>query len=156
MCAARSARSSRPCVPHHQAYTSISAGASGIPSSRGPAASNSSARRNGGVTQGVGGLEPPCVLREYLYIEQLADLTPWSPDAIRTMMSRGLFKQGVHYFKPQGERGRVIFRWQSVVRYIQGRDTEPESVDTADRIPMADGRVISLDEAKKEAQRLLR
>ncbi len=28
-----------------------------------------------------------------LYVEQLAELTPWTPDAIRTMMARGIFKR---------------------------------------------------------------
>ena len=96
------------------------------------------------------------MLREYLYIDQLARLTPWSDAQIRTMMSRGIFKQGVHFFKPQGERGRVIFKRAAVVEYIEGRDRPDQSVDTTDAIPMANGRVISLDEAKKELQRLLR
>ena len=82
--------------------------------------------------------------RPYLYIEQLAACTPWSADAIRTMMARGTFKLGVHYFKPHGRSGRPIFSWDAVVKYIEGADGAPQA---GDMIPLADGTVIDLNEA---------
>ena len=92
-------------------------------------------------------------MRPYLYIEQLAACTPWSPDAIRTMMARGAFRLGVHYFKPHGPNGRPIFSWDAIVRYIEGDTSELRSED-ANAIRLADGRVIDLDEATTKAQRL--
>lgn len=90
-------------------------------------------------------------MREYLYIDQLAELTPWSPEAIRTMIARGTFKLGVHYFKPKGRCGRPIFSWEGIVKYIEGKgDVAP----SGDVIPLLDGTVIDLDEAAAEAHRL--
>ncbi|MCK6553887.1 hypothetical protein L6Q96_04790 [Candidatus Binatia bacterium] len=90
-------------------------------------------------------------MRQYLYIEQLAACTPWTPDAIRTMMARGAFKLGVHYFKPHGPGGRPIFSWDAVVRYIHGDDERPAGDEV---IPLADGTVIDLNEAATKAHRL--
>ena len=89
--------------------------------------------------------------RPYLYIEQLAACTPWSTDAIRTMMARGIFKLGVHYFKPHGPNGRPIFSWDAIVRYIEGDEV---AAAAGDRIPLADGTVVDLDEATTKAYRL--
>ncbi len=88
-------------------------------------------------------------VRPYLYVEQLAEVTPWSQDAIRNMISRGVFSEGVHYFRPRGPGRRPIFSWRAVVEYIE------QSART-DRIRLADGRVINLDEATNDTERLLR
>lgn len=92
------------------------------------------------------------LVREYLYIDQLADLTPWSPQAIRTMIARGIFKENVHYFRPKGAASRPIFSWAAVVKYIECEDSEAAP---AGSVPLASGGVIDLDEAAKEARRLL-
>ncbi|MFN8625324.1 MAG: hypothetical protein U0587_04980 [Candidatus Binatia bacterium] len=89
-------------------------------------------------------------MRRYLYIDQLAELTPWSPDAIRSMMVRGTFKLGEHYFKPHGPNSRPIFSWEAIVQYIEAQQREGD-----DNIPLADGTVIDLDEATAKAHRLL-
>lgn len=83
-------------------------------------------------------------MREYVYIEQLAELTPWSQDAIRTMMARGKFKRGVHYFKPHGEHSRPIFSWKAIVEYIEH---EGQSSVTGDAVRLANGTVVNLNEA---------
>ena len=88
-------------------------------------------------------------VRPYLYVEQLAEVTPWSQDAIRNMISRGVFTEGVHYFRPRGPGSRPIFSWRAVVEYIE------ESART-ERIRLADGTVINLDEATNDTERLLR
>jgi hypothetical protein len=49
---------------------------------------------------------------EYLSIRQLAGRIPYSEGAIRNMMSRGVFRLGVHYTKPNG--GRPVFHWPAV------------------------------------------
>jgi hypothetical protein len=49
---------------------------------------------------------------EYLSIRQLAGRIPYSEGAIRNMISRGVFRLGVHYTKPNG--GRPVFHWRAV------------------------------------------
>jgi hypothetical protein len=68
-------------------------------------------------------------VRKYLYIEQLAELTPWSPQRIRGMIHEGEFVVGTHFFRPKGARSRAIFSWDAVVRYIEGErvDHKPAS-----------------------------
>ena len=86
-------------------------------------------------------------MREYLYIEQLSELTPWSPDAIRTMISRGVFREGTHYFKPQGRGSRPIFSWNAVKKYIERAES---CAETDGSISFADGSVVDLEEADAE------
>jgi hypothetical protein len=93
-------------------------------------------------------------MREYLYIEQLAELTPWTPQAIRTMMARGVFKRGVHYFKPHGPLSRPIFSWAAVMEYIRSEETLNDEGESA-MVRLANGAVIDLDEATAKAHRLL-
>ena len=91
--------------------------------------------------------------RAYLYVEHLAEVTPWTPAAIRTMVARGILKEGIHFFRPHGLGSRPIFSWRAVVDYIEGTERRPEH---GDAIRLADGTVIDLDEATKQATRLLR
>lgn len=62
---------------------------------------------------------PPAV-PPYLSTEQLAQLTPWSVQAIRTMVKRGVFQRAVHYFQPGGKGGGLVFKWSAVVELIEG------------------------------------
>lgn len=105
---------------------------------------------------------PPngATLPAYLSIRELAAFTPWTEQAIRTMIRRGTFKRGVHYFQPFGRRGQVIFKWQAVVELIEGKVAEarPAVIDgrrTADVIPMPNGNVIDVEEATQAAVRML-
>jgi len=90
-------------------------------------------------------------MRQYLYTEHLAEVTPWTPSAIRTMITRGVFKDGVHYFKPRGRNGRPIFKWAAVVELIEEGEARESAGDT---IPLASGRVIDLNEAAAEIRGL--
>jgi len=56
---------------------------------------------------------------EYLSIRQLASRIPYSEGAIRNMMSRGVFRLGVHYTKPNG--GRPIFYWPAVQEWTRSQ-----------------------------------
>lgn len=94
------------------------------------------------------GAERVADAKPYLSVAELAGLTPWTEQAIRSMIARGTFRRGVHYFQPGGGRGQLVFRWDAVVRYIEG---EPGH----EGIPLADGTVIDLEEAQKHARRLL-
>jgi len=80
--------------------------------------------------------------REYLYIEQLAELTPWTPQAIRTLASRGKLKQGVHFFKPMGPTSRPIFRWSAVRDFIENGDANRTGEGA---IVLANGAVVDVE-----------
>ncbi|MFQ5479415.1 MAG: hypothetical protein ACE5E4_12470 [Candidatus Binatia bacterium] len=91
------------------------------------------------------------VPKPYLSTCELSELTPWSEQAIRTMVSRGVLKFGIHYFKPRGFNGRPIFSWRAIVDYIEGSFEPNERGHT---IPLANGVDIDLNEAKKATHRL--
>lgn len=63
----------------------------------------------------------PVPVRLYLSAEQLAQLTPWSTEAIEKMIQRGALRLGLHFFQPSGRRGQRIFRWDRIVELIEGR-----------------------------------
>jgi hypothetical protein len=67
------------------------------------------------------------------------------------MMVRGTFKLGEHYFKPHGPSSRPIFSWDAIVKYIE---EQRQDGATDDRIPLANGTVIDLNEATSKAHRL--
>lgn len=65
------------------------------------------------------GFSEPDHLKPYVSIAELSRLTPWSENAIRTMMSRGIFREGYHYFHV---RRRAVFKWVNLVEFIQKGD----------------------------------
>ena len=75
--------------------------------------------------------------REYLYIDQLAELTPWSPQRIRGMIHEGQFVEGVHFFRPKGARTRPVFSWDAVVRYIEGERIGRKPMEALDETARA-------------------
>ena len=75
--------------------------------------------------------------REYLYIDQLSELTPWSPQRIRGMIFEGKFVEGVHFFRPKGTRVRPVFSWEAVVRYIEGERIEQKPMEALDETARA-------------------
>jgi hypothetical protein len=56
---------------------------------------------------------------EYLSIRQLAGRIPYSEGAIRNMISRGVFRLGVHFTKPNG--GRPVFHWPAVQAWARSQ-----------------------------------
>jgi hypothetical protein len=44
---------------------------------------------------------------------------PYSEGAIRNMMSRGVFRLGVHFTKPNG--GRPVFHWRAVQEWTRSQ-----------------------------------
>jgi hypothetical protein len=63
--------------------------------------------------------------REYMNAEQLAAVTPWSPDAIRRMVTRGALKKNVHVFQPLGPRTQMLFKWSAIVALIEAGTPGP-------------------------------
>jgi hypothetical protein len=90
--------------------------------------------------------------REYLSIEQLAAVGPWSVDAIEKMVKRGLLHRGVHFFQPFGPRSRRIFKWSAIVTLIEGTDG---LIDASGVIPSG-GEVLDVEAATASLHRLLR
>jgi hypothetical protein len=91
-------------------------------------------------------------LRPYLSITQLAEVTPWSSAAIRTMMARGVFKLGVHFFKPFGPHSHPVFCWHAVEKLIREGISAPQAGET---IRLVSGTVVDLDEATTKISQLL-
>ena len=61
--------------------------------------------------------------KPYLSIRELSELTPWTDQAIRTMIAKGIFREGVHFFHV---RRRPVFKWEAVIAFIEGREREDE------------------------------
>ena len=72
--------------------------------------------------------------KPFLSASELAALTPLSESAIFTMISRGIFKRGVHFHK-LGRR--TVFDWEAVVALI--REKGEQRPRDYRRIPLARG-----------------
>ncbi len=55
--------------------------------------------------------------KPYLSIAELARLTPWTNQAIRTMISKGVLRDGEHFFYVGR---RPVFKWTAIVSFIEG------------------------------------
>jgi len=53
---------------------------------------------------------------EYLTVRQVAERIKYREQTLRNLMSAGVFKRGVHYFK---RRRRVVFVWSSVEQWLR-------------------------------------
>lgn len=98
--------------------------------------------------------------RAYLSTEELAELTPWTKDAIEKMIRRGVLIRNVHYFQPFGRRSRLLFKWEAIVSLIEGRAVQSEAqavVENALRVSTlkTTRRTIDVEKAETGLQRLL-
>jgi hypothetical protein len=102
---------------------------------------------------------PIASIAPYLSAEQLAVVTPWTPDAIEKMISRGLLIRGVHFFQPFGRRSQRIFKWASIQALIEGgitpSDLQRVIHDSAIRGSAQRVGQIDVEKATAELQRLL-
>ena len=60
----------------------------------------------------------------YLSIEDVAKLIRKTPKTVRNMMSRGVFKAAVHYFRPRGST--PLFKRDAVIQWVEGHETAPQ------------------------------
>ena len=65
------------------------------------------------------------LIKPYVSIAELAELTPWTDQAIRTMISRGVFREREHFFYVGR---RPVFKWAAIVGFIEQRPAR-------DRVP---------------------
>jgi Bacterial regulatory proteins, luxR family len=70
-------------------------------------------------------------MEEYLTIEAIAERLSISPKTVKNKMARGVFKLGVHYFRPPGLGPR--FKWSAVVAWMEQPQEQP---DDSNVIPM--------------------
>jgi hypothetical protein len=77
--------------------------------------------------------------KPYLSIRELSGCTPWTEQAIRTMMAKGVFCEGEHFFHVGR---RPVFKWAAVVLFIEQREHTPEP-----RIPLRRGGFVGGTEA---------
>lgn len=66
--------------------------------------------------------------KPYLSVAELSRLTPWTEQAIRTMISKGILRCDEHFFYVGR---RAVFKWAAIVAFIEGRISAPSS----DRLP---------------------
>ena len=105
--------------------------------------------------EGTGDAGARPIAKPYQYIEELAELVPWSVEAIRKKVQRGELKQGVHYFQERA-RGRLIFKWEAIVALIERVTTDRTHPDAPAAASPVRGRVIDVERATEELRRLLR
>lgn len=76
------------------------------------------------------------VCKPYLSISELAKLTPWTDQAIRTMISRGTLKPGEHFFYVGR---RPVFKWAAVVAFIERRSPPDRVPHYREQLNLWDG-----------------
>ena len=59
----------------------------------------------------------------YLTIGEVAKLIRKTPKTVRNMMSRGVFRDAVHYYRPRGST--PLFKRDAVIQWVEGRDGAP-------------------------------
>ena len=69
--------------------------------------------------------------KPYLSIRELSALTPWTEQAIRTMMAKGVLRVGEHFFHVGR---RTVLKWDAIVDFIERGEREE-----APRIPLKRG-----------------
>src|SRR5262249_44462742 len=82
---------------------------------------------------------------EYLTITEVAARLKLTPKTVRNKMAAGVFRKGVHYFRPKGLDAR--FKWGAVVAWLEQDETDTPD-ETVDAIPMARG--YRLGESRKK------
>ena len=76
------------------------------------------------------------IVEEYLTIKEVAARLKLKPKTIQNKMAAGIFKEGIHYFRPEGSR--AWFKWSAVVAWIEAPQ-EKQTQAEVDLIPMARG-----------------
>ena len=77
--------------------------------------------------------------QEYLSIDEVAARLKCNRKTIVNRMSSGIYREGVHYFRPEGtnKKGKPwhcdpLFKWSAIVAWVEGQ----ERAECAGIIPM--------------------
>lgn len=93
--------------------------------------------------------------RPYMSAQQLAAVTPWTVEAIRKMIGRGVLKRNVHYFQPIGRRA-LVFKWSAIRTLIEEQPHAAEGAEETKQPRRAATTVgMDVDQVAKDLQRLL-
>ena len=76
-----------------------------------------------------------CV-EEYINTEEAAKRLGLDRKSVRNKKALGIFKKGIHYFKPKGLGTR--YKWSALVAWMEGKEKQPTQ-DDKKCIPMAKG-----------------
>lgn len=68
---------------------------------------------------------------EYLTVRQAAERIKYREQTFRNMMSVGVFRRGLHYYK---RRGRVLFLWSRIKRWLEEDPASSHSPGAADPV----------------------
>lgn len=58
---------------------------------------------------------------QYLTIGEVAALIRKTPKTVRNLMSRGVFRDAVHYFRPRGST--PLFKRDAVIHWVEGHES---------------------------------
>jgi excisionase family DNA binding protein len=87
-----------------------------------------------------------CIHREeYLTFDEVAALLKLSKKTIQNKMAAGIFRKGVHYFKPTGMTPR--FKRRALVEWLENTEKLATECDQ-ESIPMARGYVMRISSKK--------
>lgn len=59
--------------------------------------------------------------KPYVSIRELSLLTPWTEQAIRTMIAKSILREGEHFFHVGR---RPVFKWAAIVQFIEHHDSQ--------------------------------
>ena len=75
------------------------------------------------------------MMQTYLTTAGLASRIPYDERTIREQLKNKLFVEGVHYIRPSGPRGRIVYIWEVIERDLLNGFQQV----AAAAIPMASG-----------------
>lgn len=58
--------------------------------------------------------------KEYLSLKELVQLIPYQPQTIYNWINAGMWRSGVHYFKPTPRK--LIFHYPTIKRWVEGKN----------------------------------
>src|SRR5678816_3138657 len=83
---------------------------------------------------------------EYLTIDDVAARLKCNRKTIVNRISAGIYREGVHYFRPQGidRKGKPwhcdpLFKWSAIVAWVEGQDAKAPKTESRGIIPMRKG-----------------
>lgn len=71
---------------------------------------------------------------ELLTKKELAERLKVAPHTIANRMGTGIYRKGVHYYRPKGSR--PLFSWAAIERWLQEDEDEGADLEV-EKIPMA-------------------
>lgn len=69
-------------------------------------------------------------MEQYLTTQEVADLVKCSPRTIADRISSGVYRVGVHFFRPRGTH-RILFKRSAIERWIEGEETDARGASEA-------------------------